>query len=339
MGASADPFLTAREAGIHPIVVPTPFGVGPVNAYLIEDDPLVLVDSGPNHALALSQLEGELRRLGHSVEDIGLLVITHHHFDHLGLTAVIADRSGAEVAAIAGARGYVEDFGRQSRADSAFAAHLLCRHGVDPRTAAVFRTGNAESAAWGSETQLSLPLADGADLALRDRTLRADHRPGHSPTDTVFTDNATGIAFTGDHLIGHISPNPLITRPLGTALDYDGSPPDAMLDLRDSLRATAAAAPTLALTGHGDPVEDVAGLIDQRLAAHDRRAGKLLELLATGPRSAHSLSVAIWGEQVFEELFLTLCEVLGHLDLLASRGLVATREVRDGVVYELVDGS
>ena len=35
--------------------------VGRVNAYLIEDSPLTLVDSGPNSAKALDELEQALR--------------------------------------------------------------------------------------------------------------------------------------------------------------------------------------------------------------------------------------------------------------------------------------
>jgi glyoxylase-like metal-dependent hydrolase (beta-lactamase superfamily II) len=34
--------------GIHRIAIPTPFAVGRVNVYLIEDEPLTLVDAGPN---------------------------------------------------------------------------------------------------------------------------------------------------------------------------------------------------------------------------------------------------------------------------------------------------
>ena len=42
--------------------------------------------------------------------------------------------------------------------------------------------------AWGAGANVTRPLRDGDELALRDRTLRVLHRPGHSPTDTVFQD-------------------------------------------------------------------------------------------------------------------------------------------------------
>jgi hypothetical protein len=45
---SDDPFAPAAAAGIHRLAIPTPFAVGRVNVYLIEDEPLTLVDAGPN---------------------------------------------------------------------------------------------------------------------------------------------------------------------------------------------------------------------------------------------------------------------------------------------------
>ena len=55
--------------------IPTPFLVGRVNCYLIEDDPLTLVDTGPNSGKALDELERALAARGHRVEDLGLIVI------------------------------------------------------------------------------------------------------------------------------------------------------------------------------------------------------------------------------------------------------------------------
>jgi hypothetical protein len=37
----------AAAAGVHRIVLPAPFAIESVNAWLIEDDPLTLVDCGP----------------------------------------------------------------------------------------------------------------------------------------------------------------------------------------------------------------------------------------------------------------------------------------------------
>jgi hypothetical protein len=50
MTAAQAALARAADAGIHCLSIPTPFQVGRVNTYLIEDDPLTLVDSGPNSA-------------------------------------------------------------------------------------------------------------------------------------------------------------------------------------------------------------------------------------------------------------------------------------------------
>ncbi len=101
----------AAEAGIHRLAIPTPFQVGRVNAYLIEDAPLTLVDSGPNSGKALDELERALAGLGHTVEDLELLIVTHQHIDHFGLASILARRSGAEVAALDRLAPFLASFG------------------------------------------------------------------------------------------------------------------------------------------------------------------------------------------------------------------------------------
>ena len=50
----AHPLMTAD---IHCLSIPTPFAVGRVNCYLIDDDPLTLIDTGPNSGKALDELD------------------------------------------------------------------------------------------------------------------------------------------------------------------------------------------------------------------------------------------------------------------------------------------
>ncbi|MBA2342334.1 MAG: MBL fold metallo-hydrolase, partial [Thermoleophilaceae bacterium] len=74
---SDDPFAPAAEAGIHRLAIPTPFAVGRVNVYLIEDEPLTLVDAGPNSGSSLDELQRGLASHGHAIEDIELVILTH----------------------------------------------------------------------------------------------------------------------------------------------------------------------------------------------------------------------------------------------------------------------
>jgi hypothetical protein len=86
------------------------------------------------------------------------------------------------------------------------------------------------------------------------------------------------------------------------------------------------------LPGHGEPITDHVALIDQRFAMHRRRAEKLRKLIDERPRTAYELAQQMWGNVAVTQAYLTLSEVVGHLDLLIDAGLV--REVvDDGVVH------
>ena len=87
----------------------------------------------------------------------------------------------------------------------------------------------------------------------------------------------------------------------------------------------------LVLPGHGDPIVDHRTLIDQRFAMHARRADKIHRLVVERPRTAHEVAQALWGNIAVTQAFLTLSEVLGHMDLLMAEGRVREHE-RDGVV-------
>ncbi|HTA06050.1 MAG TPA: MBL fold metallo-hydrolase [Solirubrobacteraceae bacterium] len=322
----------AEAAGIHRLAVPTPFQVGRVNAYLIEDSPLTLVDSGPNSAKALDELEQKLAELGRRVEDIELLVVTHQHIDHFGLASILARRSGAEVAALDTLAPFLASFGRETDLDDAFAQNLMLRHGIPSDVVTALRAVSASFRGWGASVEVTRPLAPDSELRLRDRTLQVLHRPGHSPSDTVFHDESSGLLLAADHLIAHISSNPLLARPLGAEADLAGPRPQALLTYMASLEKTRAMELSLVLPGHGAPISDHAALIDERFRMHRRRAEKIRRLIEVEPRTAHEIAQELWGNVAVTQAFLTLSEVLGHADLLLQDGSVVEEEA-DGVVH------
>jgi glyoxylase-like metal-dependent hydrolase (beta-lactamase superfamily II) len=326
-----DRLALAAQAGIHRLAIPTPFMVGRVNAYLIEDSPLTLVDSGPNSAKALDELERALDALGHAVEDIELLIVTHQHIDHFGLASILARRSGAEVAALEQLAPLLENFGHETDLEDRFAERLMLRHGIPAEVTTALRSVSASFRGWGAAVQVTRPLADGGELALRDRTLRVLHRPGHSPSDTVFLDEQHDILLAADHLIAHISSNPLLARPLGSHVDHDGPRPQALITYIESLQKTRQMQLALTLSGHGKPIADHVSLIDERFRMHRRRAERIHRLIGQSPRSAHEIAQELWGNVAVTQAFLTLSEVLGHVDLLLRDGLVYEDE-HDGVV-------
>jgi glyoxylase-like metal-dependent hydrolase (beta-lactamase superfamily II) len=324
----------AAAAGIHCLRIPTPFAVGRVNCYLIEDDPLTLVDTGPNSGKALDELQRQLADHGRAIADLELLILTHQHIDHLGLVEIIAEHSGAEVAAIDVAVERLANFGEDADREDEFATQLMLRHGIPEDVVYALQSVSRSFRAWGARAKVTRPLSDGADLRLRDRTLQVLHRPGHSPSDTVFWDSQQRILLAADHLIKHISSNPLISRPL------DGSPQrtQALVAYLDSLRKTRELPAEVVLPGHGEPITDHVSLIDQRLELHRRRAEKIYALIAERPRTGYELAQELWGNVAVRQAFLTLSEVIGHLDLLINDGRVREVEVGDVIRYEATGG-
>jgi glyoxylase-like metal-dependent hydrolase (beta-lactamase superfamily II) len=351
----------AAEIGIHRLAIPTPFGVGRVNCYLVEDDPLTLLDSGPNSATSLTVLEAALAERGRRVEELQRIVVTHQHIDHIGLVDILAKRSGAEVCALDRLAPWLADFKREMEAGDVFSAQIMLRNGIPQDVVYALRAVSASFRAWGASAQVTRPLRDGDALEFADRSWRVHHRPGHSPSDTVFHDERAGVLLGGDHLIKHISSNPLIALPLpderaedggddarttpGERVDnsdgssktpgehaYDarGGRPRALMTYLDSLRRTRAMDLSLVLAGHGDPIDDHRALIDERLRMHARRAEKLRRLIEERPRNAYELAQEMWGNVAVTQAFLTLSEVLGHVDLLLSEGAVREHE-DDGV--------
>jgi glyoxylase-like metal-dependent hydrolase (beta-lactamase superfamily II) len=315
---------------IHCLPIPTPFAVGRVNVYLVDDDPLTLVDAGPNSATSLTTLEHALAEHGRKVEDLERIVVTHQHIDHIGLVQIVADRSGAEVVALDRLAPWLARYGDGMEADDAFSEAIMARHGIPEDVRFALRSVSGAFRAWGAAATVTTPVAEGDTIGFANRTWKVWHRPGHSPSDTVFHDAEAGVLIGGDHLIKHISSNPLISRPLegGDPLDR----PQALAIYLESLAKTRDMELVTVLPGHGDEVHEHAKLIEERFRLHERRARKLLRLIAEQPSTAYELAQRMWGNVAVTQAYLTLSEVLGHVDLLVNDRHVVEDEA-DGVIH------
>ena len=318
------------------IVLPTPFPVGPVNCWLLRGEPLTLVDAGPDTPAALAALELGLAGFELQVEDIELLLLTHQHSDHLGLAATIQGRSGCAVAMHAALVGYVRDVQAALAAEAAWEDGLLRLHGASPdRRQGFLEVVHGRQAYGGAGVAADRVLADGDVVEAGNRHLRVALRPGHSPTDTIFVDDATGLAIVADHLIAHISSNPLVHRPLAGPVD-PAARSSSLAAYLESLALTAAEDLSSLHTGHGTIIDDHRPLIAERVRLHHQRAEQVHEALAGGPQTATELSVALWPSVPVSQTFLTLCEALGALDLLEANDRVLATG-RDGfIVYERI---
>jgi glyoxylase-like metal-dependent hydrolase (beta-lactamase superfamily II) len=334
-----EPTRRLAELGIHRLAVPTPFRIGPVNCYLIEDDPLTLVDTGANWGGTLSALEVGLAALGRRLDEIRLIVLTHQHSDHIGLADVIARRSGADVMALDSLVPWLQAYPASAKADDAFAREQMAVHGAPRAAIAVARAQAALLRPWGGGVDGALPLAPGSELRLRDRAFRVLHRPGHSPSDVLLHDADSGVAISGDHVLERFAPNPLLVGP------QPGAPPGRrerpLLTLVRSLQESYELPGDLLMApGHGPPFRGHRRIVEQLMHRWGTRALELRDLLAEhGPTSAFALAERVRGSEVEHNLWVVISEVLGHLDLLDEDGTIDPVETPSGRIhYQLREG-
>jgi glyoxylase-like metal-dependent hydrolase (beta-lactamase superfamily II) len=310
------------------VQIPAPLPhIRSVNTWLLLGDPLTLLDTGPRSDDALAALEGGLLRLGLRIEDVELVLATHHHLDHAGLIATIVARSGARVAALDATAAYGARHDERAAADRRFSLALMRHHGV-PDDVIAGNEGFWEYIRNTSEAfSTDLWLADGDEIRAGGRDLRVLARPGHSTTDTLFVDERDGLAFTGDHLLAAISSNTEIYP----AAEPTGTRPRARIEYLANLRRTARLPLQRLLTGHGDPVIAHARLVRRRLADHERRCERIASALESGPATAYAIARRLWSARtVREQPLLVVWEVLGHLDLLLDARVVRERVSEDG---------
>jgi glyoxylase-like metal-dependent hydrolase (beta-lactamase superfamily II) len=315
------------------IEIPLPLPhVGSVNTWLLRGGPLTLVDTGPRDDAALSALEDGLRRARTRLEDIELVLATHHHLDHVGLAATIQRRSGAVVAVLDRVADYAWRYADVLEDDRRFALRLMSHHGVPDQVVADNEPfwDYLRSASEGFVADVR--LADGDRIQAGGRALRVVARPGHSTTDTLFVDDRDGIAFTGDHLLSRISSNTEI-HPADRA---DDGRARSRLRYLANLQRTAVMPLARLLTGHGAAVTEHSRLVDERLRDHDRRCERIVAILEDGPCTAYDIAGHLWSARtVAEQPLLVVWEVVGHLELLLAGGHVVERAGAGRSVFEL----
>jgi len=302
------------------IALPTPYPVGPVNAYLLPGPPVALVDCGPKTPEALAALRDGLERVGVRLEGIERLVITHGHIDHFGLAATVAAESGAVVCAhradlpkLAGDRAFVEPM-RALISGAGFPA------GVAEALLEVLRRYRGQ---FDPITPACL-LNDGDLLTLADGALEVLHTPGHAQGHICLRDG--GALISGDLLLEEISPNPLV--------EFDGSGQRirTLPALLRSLQRIAALEPAITYPGHGDPIPEPAWRARELLLHHEARKERLVRMLSGRAWTLRELAAAWFPGLSPANLILGLSEVLGHLDLIEEAGHLGV-EHRDGVLH------
>ncbi|MCQ3932008.1 MAG: hypothetical protein DPW16_16280 [Chloroflexi bacterium] len=314
---------------IHQFPIPTPFMVGPVNVYLLEGDPLTLIDVGPNSPEAYDALVAGLAHVGYSLRDIQQIIITHHHTDHLGQIARIAEESGAKVLAHPLTRAFLENPVTMHERYKLFSQVIFHEAAVPDEVVRTINRSYEFLQRYGNQPTPVFRVLDEGDRVEAGRVeWQVYHTPGHAGDLICLYHAASQTLIASDHIILKISSNPLI-EPAAV----EGQPrPHRLLEYIAQLQRMAALDIRIAYSGHGVPVEDVRGLVEKRVAFHHKRAAQILDFFEGHAYHLWDLTEKMFAHVPSGEKYLALSEVLGHIDLLEHDGKL-TRDYRDGIVY------
>lgn len=320
---------------IYTIPLPTPWsGLKGINAYLVREDPVTLVDPGLSFPAGREALLAGLRSAGVALREIRRVLLTHAHPDHYGLAAWIQDAAGAEVWV------HPEEAGKLSEPAWYLAARerILADAGVPAETARMMKRY------WAEQRKLVLPLQDwlpaehGRRFPFASGELTAVHLPGHSLGHVAFWSAADGLLLGGDLLLEGVTPNPLMEPlPEGHSAGAPHAPGRALVleQFRNSMKRLAELPIEQVLPGHGPVIHDHKAVILGYQARYQRKLNATAQTLAGG-KTAYQVTREIYPGLPDYDFFLGLSQVLAQLDLLAVTGRAAVEPGPQGSIFRAI---
>jgi glyoxylase-like metal-dependent hydrolase (beta-lactamase superfamily II) len=308
---------------IVPISVPTPFYVGPVNCYLIAEDPLTLIDTGPKTKEAAEALREGLRQARFRISDIRRIVLTHAHEDHCGLARSLRDEAKDAVVLVHG----WETGHRIGRLEYDEHRQLLVRAGVPDDEIGQMRRMYEGVRAYADalEDDQYSELTDEMELEFATGSLRVIHTPGHTPGSCSFLREADRTIIAGDCVLKRITPNPILSPdPIDPQKRFH-----SLAEYLVSLARIRSLSPTLVYGGHGDAVTDFEELFNRYLRAVGERQAEVIRLVPKSGATAWDVARELFPGADDVHRFLSVSETVAHLDLAHSEGKLAL-ELGDG---------
>jgi glyoxylase-like metal-dependent hydrolase (beta-lactamase superfamily II) len=164
------------------------------NAYLLTGDTVALIDTGA--PVSYKKLKAVLDEKGIDLQDIKLILITHHHSDHVGNARRIKDASGALLIAGAADAPFIE--GEKEAPPTSDLNRLGRLLGKLPKSW-------MKSYQKFAKVPVDRKVSEGE--VIEELGLEVVALPGHTPGGVGFLDRGGRRAFTGD-LVGNVFGRP-----------------------------------------------------------------------------------------------------------------------------------
>jgi glyoxylase-like metal-dependent hydrolase (beta-lactamase superfamily II) len=329
--------MPAKVAEVHPgiyeIFLPLPMRPTIVNVYLIDcHGAWALIDTGMNTPESFAALQDSFQQVGTRIEDLDLLIGTHHHVDHFGTSGPIKEVSHATTLL------HPSEIERVNRmltlgpvTQVPEAQQFFRRHGfpIDKYPIEGMRPAWMGSNMYSPVAQPDKLLSDGDVIPLGDRKLEIIWTPGHAAGHCVVYLRKEKVLIVGDHLLPKITPHVGI---------YPTGPGNPLGDFINSQLKVQKFDVELVLPAHGGVYSDHRYRANQLIEHHRYREAEMLDLIRRRPQSAFEVASQVFGDEerpIFHVMAATF-ETLAHLELASMEGRARRIETADRTVYQAV---
>jgi len=310
-----------KAKNIHAIAIPFPEPPDLItaNVYAVGKGPITLIDTGPKIPGSLEFLRKKLRITGFDLSDIERIIITHGHVDHFGLAASIRDAAGYPIECFLHAEDRFQISSENFQEDmwSKELEHFMAM--VDMPEKEIKRIKKRFS----SFKRLADPIEEVSTMEEGDEFvgdgfhLRVIHTPGHSPGACCLYESRQKILFSGDHIIKHITPNPLMEIKRDHLSDPNYKSLKAYLKSLDKLAGLRV---RFVFPGHGEYIEDLPGIISTYRLHHRERMDLVWNVLRKKSRPLYHLIDDVFPFVPENDVFLAVSEIFVHLEILIDEG-------------------
>jgi glyoxylase-like metal-dependent hydrolase (beta-lactamase superfamily II) len=310
------------QHGITSIMVPMPLVVPHANAFFIDGDTPVLIDTGFSSPGSIDVIKKRIREAGRDIKDIGLVLLTHGHRDHFGMADEIRDISGAKILLNKADAGLLNK--------DAFANYLdrvteLYRDvGVsDEKFQFHINFNHHESRIQGLKDFIPDDwIAEGDKFVTGAGEITVFETPGHTEGSiSLFLENSR-VLFTGDLISAVYDPPPLVM------VERDGG---GWLNIYDtymnSLSRLEEIDPVILAPGHGAPIKKWGSLVKRVFSSHEALTEKIEIVL----KECSEMKLGILAERIYPNALgplvtLSINVIMGILNRMEREGRVAVSE-------------
>jgi glyoxylase-like metal-dependent hydrolase (beta-lactamase superfamily II) len=293
-----------------------------INSYLVRGrDRWLMIDTGMNRPECLEVMRASLEALAVDLDRTDFFV-THCHSDHIGLVSEL--KTGTSKVFLNPLDAAVI-LNPDLWAEMAVEART---HGFpDPDTAVEKHPGRRYL--FGGHPEFTY-LREGDTLPIGKYVFRCVETPGHTPGHMCLYDPEARILFSGDHILGTITPNI-------TGWCCGGDPLGEFLE---SLNKIAAYDVRMILPGHRNLIPDPLRRIGELKEHHRVRMQEVTDILAGGKQTAYqvasrmtwNIDCACWEDFPVPQKWFATGEALSHLLHLERTGRIQGKR-REGKAF------